>query len=122
MCGVVRRNTTMDLRKRYELRRLVLSYMDNACSASDLLVLRDDLRKLADMVNDTYMNTPQVYETTCTECRVQFSILDTPKEDRSPSTCVECWEGGGGGQSVLREPKYAYTRYENDRTTIIPTG
>ena len=85
------KGTTMDLRKRYELRKLVRSYTDNACSTSDLLVLRDDLRKLADMVNDTYMNTRQLYETTCTECRVQFSILDTRKKEVGcPSTCVEC--------------------------------
>ncbi len=74
----------MDFKKRYELRKLVRSYMDNACSASDLLVLRDDLRKLADMVNDTYMNTPQVYETTCTECRVQFSIHESERIAECP--------------------------------------
>ena len=111
----------MDLRKRYELRRLVLSYRDNACSTSDLLVLRDDLRKLADMVNDTYMNTRQLYETTCTECGVQFSILDSPKESRCPETCVECYEKTSPTHtSILREPEYAYTRYEEERTTLMP--
>ena len=111
----------MDLRKRYELRKLVRSYTDNACSTSDLLVLRDDLRQLADMVNDTYMNTRQLYETTCTECRVQFSILDTRKEDRRPSTCVECYEKTSPTHtSILREPEYAYTRYESERIAECP--
>jgi len=109
----------MDIGKRIALKRYVAAIMDS--QAVDLLTLRDDLRKLADIVLDTYM-TPQLYKHTCMECRVEFSIMCSPKEDRRPDTCVECYEGDGKVQSILREPKYEYTRYENDRNTIIPTG
>lgn len=110
----------MDIGKRLALKRYVAAIMDS--QAVDLLTLRDDLYHLANSVNDTYMNTPQLYRHTCMECRVEFSIMCSHKEDRRPDTCAECYEGNGKVQSILREPKYEYTRYKNDRTTIIPTG
>lgn len=77
-------------------------------NASDLLTLRDMLRDMAGVCNDTYMDTPYLYTHTC-ECGTRFSILDTPREDRRPETCVECYEKCARPcASGLRDPKYDY--------------
>lgn len=86
-------------------------YIDACVNPSDLLVLRDMLRDLGDKANNTYMDTPRTYTANCSECRVRFSIQDTPREDRRPDTCVECYEKGSHGRtSGLREAKYDYQR------------
>lgn len=102
------------------LRALVAAYIDDNCATNDysgdLLRLRDTLQELADEVNDTYMDRPQLYTHTCegfgdmSSCGVRFSILTTPREDRRPETCVECYEKDTGHTSVLREPRYDYKR------------
>jgi len=109
----------MDLGMKMALHRLVHAYMDS--QQVDLLTLRDELDKLSTEVNDRHMNTPVIERYTCFECKMRFSIVETPKENRCPDTCAECYEKSSRGQiSSLREPKYEYKR--EDRETIIPEG
>lgn len=77
---------------------------------SELLDLRDELRLGAETCNDKYRDTPHLWKQTCYLCGSEFSIMVTPREDRCPETCVECYEKEGKHSCLRDDPKYQYTK------------